>query len=45
MDRQGAVRGAGSIFGRSHMKFRLQGHLRRVDLGMDLESGESQWAG
>ena len=45
MDRQGAVRGAGSIFGQSHMEIRVQGHLGRVDLGMDLESGESQWAG
>ena len=43
MGRQGAVLGAGSIFGR-HLKFRVQGHLRRVDLCMGLESGESQWA-
>ena len=36
---QGAVQGAGSIFGQSHRRSLVQGHLVRVKLGMDLESG------
>ena len=42
MDHQGAVQGVGSIFCQGHMKIRVQEHLGRVGLSMNLESGESQ---